>query len=312
MVTTKAFGVLQATPKKIPVKVSQPLEQQQVGLDRSPVMPMAKQNEPLESMMLRQDECSRVHGHVNTIAGSAPSLASEQDPTNSTAAMSTDIDVEKQPSGSDLLKGFRKRWRDRISEGSDGTPSLFGGSQFDLEQHDELDADFIPKKTKANSAALPKLSVEDAFDLEDETVEPSRDSVVHASLPKHGSDAARATNLNVFKYPWESGRLAKIFSNDDPFKLSAPSLQPGGRNFISMCLEVSQGASAVAKVKVQGGSTGESIFQSVVKKSDDISVQQNKKKQRCAAIEGWWKLLSSDPTANSIGLRALEEVSCTA
>ena len=339
MVTT--IGVLRAFPKKKTVQKSQDKEPHQSLTEEAQV---PRQSQPVQLVsMTSMEGCSRPHGPVSTTVDSAQTRVSEQVHTSSTAVTTTGTSDDFGFTSPGLLRGFRKRWIDRRSEGSDYDPSLFGGSECGEPESDDPwttgaskkarseVSDYVPsdfadpfrgepgfndvvdvgasKKFRAGRSSAVHVMVEDVADSEVHDVDPGSRQADLGTLPKHSSEGARATSLNVFKFPWETGRLGKFFSDDNAFNLKPPSLQPGGRNFISMCLEVSKGTSTVAKVKVQREVNYDSIFQAVVKKAEDITLQESRKKQRHAAIDGWWKLLSSEPSANAIGQRAMEEVS---
>ena len=121
MVTT--IGVLRAFPKKKTVQKSQ----DNPSVTEEAQVPQQSQPVHLESMT----SCSRLPGPVSTTVDSAQILVSEQVHTSSTAATTTGTSDEFGFTSPSLLRGFRKRWMDRRSEGSDYDPSLFGGSEFD-------------------------------------------------------------------------------------------------------------------------------------------------------------------------------------
>ena len=90
----------------------------------------------------------------------------------------------------------------------------------------------MTKQLQSVSKSLPSgpnidivdASVDDELDFKKEPAASSRTK----SHP-HAREALLNTDFNVFKYPWEKGRLKKFFSNEPVVKLPVPKLKPGGR-----------------------------------------------------------------------------------
>ena len=118
------------------------------------------------------------------------------------------------------LRGFRKRWAQQ-SEASGAHSSAgedlsdFGFVQVGISQLDDV----------SNAVELPRmdLQVTDMArdDLSDELLSPldSKKRRLHV----HERQALESTDLKVFKYPWERGRLKKFFSNE-PWSQLGPLL----------------------------------------------------------------------------------------
>ena len=105
------------------------------------------------------------------------------------------------------------------------------------------------------------------------------------------ADAIRSIKVDIFKFPWEKGRMAKLFGKHDSVGLQVPSLKPGGRNFLSVHVDVADGSAVDAKLKVKQSSGVNPTFSMVVKKAEDISIKENRMRERDRAIKAWWSLL---------------------
>ena len=124
------------------------------------------------------------------------------------------------------LKGFRKRWATR-SAASDGAASDGGLSNL-FDAASDADDEAVAKRFKSLPSGpnidIVDARVDDELDFKKEPAASSRTK----SHP-HAREALLNTDFNVFKYPWEKGRLKKFFSNEPVVKLPVPKLKPGGR-----------------------------------------------------------------------------------
>ena len=94
--------------------------------------------------------------------------------------------------------------------------------------------------------------------------------------------------MSVFKFPWEKGRLAKIFSDQPLVPVKVPKLQPGPRSLLQMSLQVGQDGSVSAKpiFKSSVDSSDRPTFLDVVKSVADFSEPVDKEAKAHPSFEG--------------------------
>ena len=309
-----AHGVLRLAAKKkarteaeaVPMN-TQAMQSRASHVQASPAQPDTQQT-PMDSD-------SSLLSSADITAGFVPSNVGEMENIEVTAAMSTANSDEVFIGSSELLKGFRKRWRDR-NEMKTASEKDAGSSEFGTIFSD--DRHELPELTEGvdSPSSLPVAAVDDDLvhydDVSDERTVFCIDSEVvetrtTASAPV--GDAIRSTKVDVFKFPWEKGRMSRLFSKTDSTGLQVPSFKPGGRNFLSMHVEVSEGSSVDAKIKVKQSSGSCPTFSMVVKKAEDISIKENRLRERDKAIKSWWSLLRKQVSGSIIGRNAEAEVS---
>eukprot|EP00435_Cladocopium_sp_Y103_P038505 s526_g10.t1 len=236
--------------------------------------------------------------------------AIELDSTNTIPVQSTSTCAEKDEQGTEpllTLGGFRKRWADKKAASS------FGDSQHSdclSEEVDEMNskgqADF-PFSQFDTPAPEIDLEVKDA--AVDDLVEQAElmSQLKRQKTHDYEREALKSTDLKVFKYPWERGRLKRFFSDEPIVPVRVPSLKPGGRNFVGVTLEVDATGHVTAKASVKPAIADQAVFMSVVKKIDDMPVSDDRTLQRKKALEGWWSLLAFSLVSSSIGLKVTVE-----
>ena len=211
-----------------------------------------------------------------------------------------------------------------------GSFSLAGGSPYshtlsDLEREDQADEQesFSPLGLGGGRSSLFKPEGNDRTDGADEkrrktavqVIDDSTDvalpveaEVSSSAATRRVSDLAlRATNMKQFKFPWEKGRLSRVFGDNSVVGVRTPVLEPAGYNPISLSVKVSDGAELTPTIKVKEVLAGKAIFTSVVRKVADISYVDERKQKRSRAINLWWDLLSTVVDASEIGRKALAE-----
>ena len=315
MVTTKIHGVLSPTAKKRP-RIEEGMHgkphQQQAGVDQEKQMEQQVQPQAEE----QTSQSSRAHGDVISTADGVRSSAIETDLTEDTVAMTTDTCAEVELDGSQLLAGFRKRWTERrgtISEASQMSEfrfrdeSMFGDALDDVETiATHVLNEPVPIADDEVCASVP-FEVDDVAISDDEPQ--LKQDVDALKLPPVVHEAVRSTNMSVFKFPWEKGPLASVFGKDQLVKSLELNLKPGGRNFVSMHLEVSEGSSMSARVKMKSMAVGTTGFARFVRQGGDLSASDSRERQRAKAVADWWKLLKTDRDANVVGQKVLKEAS---
>ena len=117
------------------------------------------------------------------------------------------------------------------------------------------------------------------------------------------------TDMGVFKFPWEKGRLAKIFANEPAVKLKVPKLQPSSRNLLQMSVHVDATGSLTAKPVLQADTHAASrpIFLDVVRSTADVAEPVDRDETRTQALKAWWTLLAHDLTSSAVGRKVTVE-----
>ena len=223
-------------------------------------------------------------------------------PVLSTGAGADGDQGDGDPS-TEQLRGFRKRWAAR-SSGSPSEPCAddLQSENFSMEH---VEAPSTVKRTKSVEHDMGVAVVDRTVDEFVDQLKPSADA--SARRHKLERDALLGTDLNVFKYPWEKGRLAKIFGRDPLVPAPNLSLKPGGANPVSLSVDVDAGGSMSAKAVVQPLPSDAAVFLQVVRKMDDVATAVDKQQKRSGALQGFWKLLSVCLTASTVGLKVSVE-----
>ena len=124
---------------------------------------------------------------------------------------------------------------------------------------------------------------------------------------KHERDALLNTNLSVFKFPWEKGRLAKILGPPVQIGVPVPKLSTGGRNFVQVGLSVSTGGHVDPTTMLKPKPRTTAAFVDVVRKAEDLEAIDERARRRKRALEGFWQLLSISMVSSSVGLKVSVE-----
>ena len=97
--------------------------------------------------------------------------------------------------------------------------------------------------------------------------------------------------MKVFKYPWEKGRLARIFGSESLVKI--PKLKPKAGGVDPVHVEVAVGEfGALFAAVLQPHAHDGSVFSQVVKKVEDVGMVEDKSQKRLDAVKSFWELLS--------------------
>ena len=168
-----------------------------------------------------------------------------------------------------------------------------------------------------NSIEGHKPSAEELIPVVDVVSEPAQSSgpsEVH-SLHSDAVSANRAmqcaaisvTNLELFKFPWERGRLKRFFGEDEPLGQKVPRFNPGPRNTMALGLEVSEGTKIRACVQASASRVQVGLYTHAVKKISGSNYMDEREQKRYKAIELWWELLSEDLSASKFGRQVQSE-----
>jgi len=220
----------------------------------------------------------------------------------SATGISVDLDDVDGDSNPGALKGFRKRWVNKPS----GSPS-------EISEEDLVGKD--PSLEVLEQSSAKKAKSADAIDLV-EVVDETIDELIEQpeELPSSSKrphqlerDALLGTNINVFKFPWEKGRLAKIFGNEPLVRAPSLKLRPGGSNPVQVNLRVGACGEVAAKAVVVAPVTTSATFMQVVRKVDDVEEVVDKSQKRRQALQGFWELLSLSVCSSTVGLKVTVE-----
>ena len=218
-------------------------------------------------------------------------------------------DADQATQSRSEVRGLRKRWASMATTQS-LTPlagheidadDLFGRSseeQFNFEP---------PQKIGKIAQAVDPITVVDVATDDFLGVGSSNSSKPLNSGHKHERDALLSTDLSLFKYPWEKGRLAAIFGPKPTIKVPVPKLQPGGRNLVHVDLTVGEGGQVATRTVLKPERSETAAFMQVVRKVEDIEILDEKAKRRKHALEGFWHLLAFSICSSAVGLKVSVE-----
>eukprot|EP00435_Cladocopium_sp_Y103_P039415 s2955_g10.t1 len=107
-------------------------------------------------------------------------------------------------------------------------------------------------------------------------------------------EALRLTDKKVVLFPWEKGRMAKIFGDQGRLEVKRPKLHASGNSFVRINVEVSDGLKCRTALDVQPQSEDRAIYSSVVRHVLGGSYIEERESRRAQAVLQWWDLLRLD------------------
>jgi hypothetical protein len=170
-------------------------------------------------------------------------------PIRTMHAWSTDTGDESGCDGMESetgARGLRARWRKRSADVLSGMQSEVGANSDNLNQMAVFDESEMQCKSlrKAGDFEIQDVAGDELL------AEVLSSSGQSGTLSHHIQRQAIAnTDMSVFKFPWEKGRLAKIFTDQPIVKMRVPKLQPGRRNLLEMSVQVSENGSVSARLQ---------------------------------------------------------------
>eukprot|EP00438_Fugacium_kawagutii_P023436 Skav223485 [mRNA] locus=scaffold643:33892:36297:+ [translate_table: standard] len=160
---------------------------------------------------------------------------------------------------------------------------------------------------EAASAKRPKYDVVDATaDGGNDTVAPSA-FLSTLMPPEVATDAMRLANKQIFKFPWEKGRLAKVFSPQPLAEGPSLKLQPGLDSLVKMQVSVGDGASMSTTLCLDQKRQPAALYVKAVKHIEGGSYLEERAKLRKQAVDLWWTLLEVRPDCHDPGIAAIAE-----
>ena len=184
---------------------------------------------------------------MTSIANTATNSAADLSRTKIMHASSTESGGEGPGDAEPpKLKGLRKRWAEKAQAHMAGSSA---GQLTDDKSGSRAGSSFAERaEATASVSKVPKVHESGhRVSVDDGTSDDFLGTVAKdfdlptSSGHKHERDALLNTNLAVFKYPWEKGRLSAIFGPEPAIKVPIPKLAPGGRNFVQVGLAVGTG-----------------------------------------------------------------------
>ena len=138
--------------------------------------------------------------------------------------------------------------------------------------------------------------------------EPTKFEKVATSVPSTVVSAAvRLTDKKPILFPWEKGRLGRIFGDQGRLSLKQPKLHAGSNNFVQVGVGVSDGFKLDGSVSVQPATCDKAIYRSVVKHIVGCTYMEERVAQREHAIRQWWDLLRLNLSMSDPGRAAVHE-----
>eukprot|EP00435_Cladocopium_sp_Y103_P068717 s1151_g32.t1 len=121
------------------------------------------------------------------------------------------------------------------------------------------------------------------------------------------SDAIRLTEKRKVLYPWEKGRMARIFGDLGRLEPKKPRLHPTTNSFVKVDLEISEGLQCKTAISVQPFCSDKAIYSGVVKHIIGGSYIEERASKRSHAVSQWWDMLKLDMRCSDPGRMAMKE-----
>lgn len=215
--------------------------------------------------------------------------------------------------------------RHNINDADEDSASAFGGRLLDsrLAETAGDDAPIGERIDGTDTAAMyddttgadmygpeaKKLKVEFRF-VEDSEVqsEVPVNSGVHDPLDVAvGNSLIKHTDTKQFRYPWERGYLGKFFNSNRLPGLDPPSIAPGNENLVGLIVEATDDEIRPMSMKYVPKVPSASITEKVVRKTDNSSFVDERRKKRQDVVTAWWSLLCDNMDASAVGRKVSVE-----
>jgi len=121
------------------------------------------------------------------------------------------------------------------------------------------------------------------------------------------SEAIRLTDKKPVLYPWEKGRMARIFGDKGRLETKMPRLHASSNSFVKVQVQVGEGLQCAASIGVKPTRTDDALYTSVVKQVIGGSYIEERDAKRELAVRYWWDLLRLDMQCSDPGRIALRE-----
>ena len=121
------------------------------------------------------------------------------------------------------------------------------------------------------------------------------------------SEAIRLTDKKAVLFPWEKGRMSRIFGDQGRLEPKLPRLHASSNSFVRVDVEVREGLHCSTAIGVRPTRTDDALYSSVVKQVIGGSYLEERDAKRELAVRAWWDLLRLDMTCSDPGRIALQE-----
>ena len=201
----------------------------------------------------------------------------------------------------------------KIATGSSSIDFSAQQSIWDLDQLDALDWLERPCETPAPVGPALAGDKDGKVMFVDKSAsaaaaEPTRfEKVAAVAPPGVVSEALRLTDKKPLLFPWEKGRLGRIFGQQGRLSLKQPKLNPGANNFVQVGVGVSEGFHVDGALTVRAGSKDPTLYKAVVKNIIGCTYTEEREAQRDHAVRQWWDLLRFNMAASDPGQAAVHE-----
>ena len=140
-----------------------------------------------------------------------------------------------------------------------------------------------------NEDALPALGHDakrQKYEVVDAAMEgkPHSVPILSTVLSHVVKDAIKLTDGNQFKYPWERGRLKRIFSGVSPLDAVSTRLQPSRNNFVSVQVQIGDKSSLTTSLHVAPSKPDGAIYLQSVHVMLGGSYMEDGEHQRADAV----------------------------
>lgn len=179
----------------------------------------------------------------------------------------------------------------------------------EIEVHESEDDEQVPEPVEEVAVAQKRPRYEPVDAAAEPLTEKDIANVRVSSMvpPEISSEALRMTNKSIFKFPWEKGRLGKIFSPAQPAEGPSSKLQPGLDSLVKLQVNVEEGASLATSMSLDVQKESTALFTKAVKHMSGGSYLEERSARRQNSVKLWWQLLSVNPSCHDPGIAASVE-----
>eukprot|EP00435_Cladocopium_sp_Y103_P033182 s3258_g8.t1 len=131
--------------------------------------------------------------------------------------------------------------------------------------------------------------------------------VASAAPPVIVSEALRLTDKKPLLFPWEKGRLGRIFGDQGRLSMKLPQLSSGSNSFVQVGIGITDNFCTDGTVSVEHPPDDSAIYMGVLKSIVGCSYDEERVAQRDHCLKQWWDLLRLNLSASDPGRVAVKE-----
>ena len=120
-------------------------------------------------------------------------------------------------------------------------------------------------------------------------------------------DAIKFTDSKQVLFPWEKGRLKKIFGERPLVESLLPKVRTSSNNFVRVNVTVGEGSSMATSIEVEHKASDKALYMGAVKSSRGGSYIEERENRRRSSVDLWWSLLSVNLKSSDPGRAAQAE-----